>query len=234
MPEEGGQRGAHSLRPGSGTRRVLELVEARLEAGEARLADAARRPLLVDEARLDEDVAAARRREGVAEARRLRGIEACTPSTCPVTCSTAWRAGSLAARRRSSAACTPSTRRRRDEMIATRRGAMARSWPRRLWTWHASQTSAWQPRLPRQMSARFTPTTSSPHSSQRRSAGLCGYQRPVESSRGSFRRGARARGRSASSPAGRPSWATWPAAVMKEAGWRWRAPTCACCASPEV
>jgi hypothetical protein len=90
---------------------------------------------------------------------------------------------------------------------------MARSWPRRLWTWHASQTSAWQPRLPRQMSARFTPvrhrrvresgvvaargdgvpvgsyvrerymkekspsgrrkapTTSSPHSSQRRSAG---------------------------------------------------------------
>ena len=80
MPEEGGQRGAHSLRPGSGTRRVLELVEARLEAGEARLADAARRPLLVDEARLDEDVAAARRRERVAEAGRLCGIEACTPS----------------------------------------------------------------------------------------------------------------------------------------------------------
>ena len=147
----------------------------------------------------------------------------------PVICSTAWRAGSRAARRGSSAACTPSTRRRRDEMIATRRSAMARSWPRRLWTWHASQTSAWQPRLPRQMSARFTPTTSSPHSSQRRSAGLCGYQRrPVESSRGSFRRGPRARGRSASSPAGRPSWVSWRAAVMKEAGWRWPAPTCAC------
>ena len=59
-----------SLRPGSGTRRVLELVEARLEAGEARLADAARRPLLVDEARLDEDVAAARCGERVAEPRR--------------------------------------------------------------------------------------------------------------------------------------------------------------------
>ena len=105
MPGGGVQKGAHSLRPGRGTRRVLELVEARLEAGEARLADAARRPLLVDEARLDEDVAAARRREGVAEARRLCGIEACTPSA----------------------------RRRRDEMIATRRSAMARSWPRRLW-----------------------------------------------------------------------------------------------------
>ena len=71
MPEEGVREGAHSLCPGRGARRVLELVEARLEAGEARLADAARRPLLVDESRLDEDVAAARRCEGVAEAGRL-------------------------------------------------------------------------------------------------------------------------------------------------------------------
>ena len=124
MPEEGGQRGAHSLRPGSGTRRVLELVEARLEAGEARLADAARRPLLVDEARLDEDVAAARRRERVAEPRRdgaelaaaaldvarvaderlaavlaaadVGAVHACTPSTrqSPVS----WRLATMACR----------------------------------------------------------------------------------------------------------------------------------------
>ena len=66
-----GGGGGSSLRPGRGARRVLELVEARLEAGEARLADAARRPLLVDEARLDEDVAAARRCQSVAEAGRL-------------------------------------------------------------------------------------------------------------------------------------------------------------------
>ena len=67
------RRSTASDRERLGTRsagRVLELVEARLEAGEARLADAARRPMLVDEARLDEDVAAARCGERVAEARR--------------------------------------------------------------------------------------------------------------------------------------------------------------------
>ena len=60
----------------------------------------------------------------------------------------------------SSSTRPPSTKTSRPRVVvkASRsRGAMARSWPRRLWTWHASQTSAWQPRLPRQMSARFTP-----------------------------------------------------------------------------
>ena len=98
-------------------------------------------------------VKASRRRGAYVESKLVRHRR----DVVPVICSTAWRDGSLVYRRRSSAACTPSTRRRRDEMIATRRSAMARSWPRRLWTWHASQTSAWQPRLPRQMSARFTP-----------------------------------------------------------------------------